>query len=276
LWGWPAMARLTRKLWVGIGCVAIGGVPVAAAAQAGHGTAAPPAAAGAAQALTEGGEAYLTDGGPADTRIRFYRDIELMRGHLLIGRQLIEGNLWEEALPHFLHPTEELYGRMERHIATHNIRPFRHELLALAQAVKARRMGAYRQALSVVEERLDAALAVAKRFMHPLGPFIARTASEVLKAALSEYQTSLSGGRFANPVEYQDSRGFVWRADAMLEEGARELAGRDGAALARIRASLARLKSAWPAPTPPPAPVLQADEVAGLIADITSDAARFR
>jgi hypothetical protein len=143
------MARLTRKLWVGIGCVAITGAPVGAAAQASHGAAAPPAA-DAAHALTDGGEAYLADGGPADTRIRFYRDIELMRGHLLVGRQLIEGNQWEEALPHFLHPTEELYGRMERPIASHNMRPFRRELLALAQAVKAQRIGAYRQALGVV------------------------------------------------------------------------------------------------------------------------------
>ena len=179
------MARLTRKLWVGIGCVAIGGVPVAAAAQASHGAAAPPIAA-AAQAHTDGGEAYLTDGGPADTRIRFYRDIELLRGHLLVGGQLIEADQWEEALPHFLHPTEELYGRMERPIAIHDIRPFRRELLALAQAVKARRIGAYRQALVVVEERLDAALAVAKRFMHPLEAFTARALSEVHKAALSE------------------------------------------------------------------------------------------
>jgi len=268
------MARLTRKLWVGIGCVAISGAPAGAAGQASHG-AAPPAAAGAAHALTDGGEAYLTDGGPADTRIRFYRDIELMRGHLLVGQQLIEANLWEEALPHFLHPTEELYGRMERHIAIHNIRPFRRELLALAQAVKAHRIGAYRQALGVVEARLDAALAVAKRFMNPLEAFTARTLSEVLQAALGEYQTSLSDGRFANPVEYQDSRGFVWRADAMLAEGGRELARRNAAALARIRQSLARLKTAWPAPMPPPAPVLQAEEVAGLIAAIASDAARF-
>ena len=102
-----------------------------------------------------------------------------------------------------------------------------------------------------------------------------RALSEVLKAALSEYQTSLSSGRFANPVEYEDSRGFVWRADAMLEECARELARRDAAALANMRLRLARLKTAWPAPMPPPAPVLPADEVAGLIAEIASDAARF-
>src|SRR5262249_47606169 len=139
----------------------------------------------------EGGEAYLTDGGPSDTRIRFYRDIELMRGHLLIGQELIEGDLWDEALPHFLHPTEELYGRMERYIVLHNIPPFRRELQALAQTVKARRMGAYLQARAVVDQQLDSALAVAKQFMHPLRGFTARSAAAILKVALSEYATSL-------------------------------------------------------------------------------------
>jgi hypothetical protein len=111
--------------------------------------------------------------------------------------------------------------------------------------------------------------------MNPLAPFTARAASEVLKAALSEYQTSLSDGRFANPVEYQDSRGFVWRADAMIEADGREFGRKDGAALARIRDRLARLRTAWPAPMPPPAPVLPPEEVAALIAAIEADAARF-
>ena len=108
-----------------------------------------------------------TDGGPKDTRIRFYRDIELMRGHLLVGQQLIELELWDEALPHFLHPTEELYGLMEKYIKLHSIPPFQRELQALAQAVKAKRKGAYEQALKVVDQRLDGALAVARKFMTP-------------------------------------------------------------------------------------------------------------
>ena len=124
------MAKLTRKLWVGIGAATLAGAPIAGGAMAqdahkGHKPA--PAARGTARAATnpaEGGEAYLTDGGPRDTRIRFYRDIALMRGHLLVGGQLIELGLWDEALPHFLHPTEELYGVMEKYIKLHNIRPF--------------------------------------------------------------------------------------------------------------------------------------------------------
>src|SRR5215475_14404613 len=145
------MARLTHKLWVGIGCVVITGAPGGAAAQAGHPAAGTPAAlqARAMHAPDDGGEAYLNDGGPTDTRIRFYRDIELMRGHLLVGGQLIGMELWDEALPHFLHPTEELYGLIEKYIKLHNITPFERDLKALAQAVKAKRKGAYEQALKV-------------------------------------------------------------------------------------------------------------------------------
>src|SRR5262245_45225215 len=81
-----AMAKLTRKLWVGIGVASLAGaasLPRDIAAQdldhKAHGT--PPATQNdgpnpksADPKPGEGGEAYLTDGGPRDTRIRFYRD----------------------------------------------------------------------------------------------------------------------------------------------------------------------------------------------------------
>ena len=223
----------------------------------------------------QGGEAYLTDGGPRDTRIRFYRDIALMRGHLLVGGQLIELGLWDEALPHFLHPTEELYGAMEKYIKMHNIRPFSRELQALAQAVKAKRKGAYEQALKVVDQRLEGALAVVRKFMTPLLGYTAKSAAEVLKVALSEYETAIEDGRFAKPVEYQDSRGFVWQAERMIEGAAAELAKADADALARIRRALAELKTAWPAPMPPPAPILQPGVMSSLISDIELHASRY-
>lgn len=275
------MARLTRKIWAGIGAATIAGASLAgtAAAQTHKGHAPPEVTdadkAAAAATPAEGGEAYLTDGGPRDTRIRFYRDIALIRGHLLVGRQLIEQGLWDEALPHFLHPTEELYGLMEKYIKLHNMRPFRRELQALAQTVKARRKGAYEQALKAVDRGLDGALAVARRFMTPLRGFTARTAAEVLKVALSEYEASLEAGRFVKPVEYQDSRGFVWEAERMIEAAAGDFEKADAEALARIRAALARLKAAWPTPLPPPAPVLDPGQISALISDIDLHTSRF-
>ena len=85
------MAKLTRKLWVGIGAATIAGASMASTVSAQHGShkqeaaPQPPAQDGPAMKTpAEGGEAYLTDGGPKDTRIRFYRDIALMRGHLRV------------------------------------------------------------------------------------------------------------------------------------------------------------------------------------------------
>lgn len=275
------MAKLTRKLWAGIGAATIAGASVASSgvaqdAHKGHGAKQQAPATGKAQGTpAEGGEAYLTDGGPKDTRIRFYRDIELMRGHLLVGEQLIGLGAWEEALPHFLHPTEELYGLMEKYIVLHNIKPFRRELQVLAQAVKAKRQGAYAQALKVVDERLTGALGVAKRFMNPRRSFTLRSAIEVLRVAQSEYEASIDGGKFVKPVEYQDSRGFVWQAERMLEAMAGELGKIDAGALASIRVTFTRLKAAWPAPMPPPAPVLDVGQISALISDIELHTSRY-
>jgi len=276
------MTKLTRKLWVGIGAATLATAPIAGGAVAqdathkGHGQPPPAAEKGPAVANpAEGGEAYLTDGGPRDTRIRFYRDIALMRGHLLVGGELIGLDLWDEALPHFLHPTEELYGAMEKYIQLHSMRPFKRELQVLAQAVKAKRKGAYEQALKAVDQRLDGALDVAKRFMKPVRGFTARSAAEVLKVALGEYEASIEDGRFTKPVEYQDSRGFVLQAQRMFEGAALELGKADAAALERIRTALAKLKAAWPAPMPPSAPVLQPGEISALVSDIELHASRY-
>lgn len=268
------MAKLTRKVWVGIGAATIATASVATGAVAQHsGHGAPdqgdqPADEAAAKNPAEGGEAYLTDGGPRDTRIRFYRDIGLVRGHLMIGSQLIELDMWDEAVPHFLHPSEELYALMEKYIKGHNIRPFKLELAVLAQAVQAKRRSAYEQALKVVDQRLTGALDKAKEFMNPPLGFTARTAAEMLKVALSEYEASMEDGRFTKPVEYQDSRGFVLQADLWIEGVAGQLQKADADALAKVRAAMKKLKTAWPTPMPPPEPILDAGVISALVSEV--------
>jgi hypothetical protein len=276
------MAKLTRKLWISIGAVSLVSAPVtqfAAAKDAQQKSQQPAnhqAPHAASASATEGGEAYLRDGGPRDTRIRFYRDIALMRGHLLIGDELITKGLWDDALPHFLHPTEELYGLLERYIKLHQITPFDRDLKALAQAVKAKRQGAYEQRARAVDQRLNNALETAKRFMTPpVRTFTVRSALAVLRVAQSEYEAAIEDGKFTKPVEYQDSRGFVWQSERMLGAIAGELQEVDAAGLAKVRAGFERLKAAWPDLLPPPAPLLAPGEVAALISDIELNAARF-
>jgi hypothetical protein len=281
------MAKWSRKVWIGIGAASLVGVAGTRLADAQHEktqTTAPPAAgkdtggmASGGMAAPQAGEAYLTDEGPRDTRIRIYRDIALMRGHLLVGAALIEQELWEEALPHFLHPTEELYGHMERYIKLHKITPFDHQLKAQGQAVKAKNKAAYRQAAKVVDERLTDALNAFKRFMteQPFTSYTARTAVEVVKVAQSEYEASIEDGRFTKPVEYQDSRGFVSYAARMLEGQADDFRKIDAARFDELLRLLEDLKRAWPAPLPPEKPILEAQAVSAKVGAVEKAAARF-
>lgn len=250
-----------------VGLVGVG--PVEGQTGHKHTPAAPPgkAADSGKMAAPASGEAYLTDGGPKDTRIRIYRDIGLMRGHLHIGKELIEQGEWDEALPHFLHPTEELYGHMERYIKLHKVTPFDRQLKTLSQAVKARSRGAYEQAARIVDQRLAAALTAFKRYMtgQPPSAWATRTMVEMLNVAKIEYEASIEDGKFVKPVEYQDSRGFVWFVEQLLNEHANELQRFDKARLDEMRRTLAELKKTWPTTKPPEKPVVEVATVAAII-----------
>ena len=67
--------------------------------------------------------------------------IALLRGHLLVGDELVDQGQWNAALPHFLHPSEEIYGDIERQLADYRVPPFDAALAALTAAVKARKGG---------------------------------------------------------------------------------------------------------------------------------------
>jgi hypothetical protein len=96
-----------------------------------------------------------------------------------------------------------------------------------------------------------------------------------LKAATGEYGESIVKGRIAKPVEYQDSRGFVWQAERMVESVAGELERKDPASLKAVRAGFAQLKKAWPAPMPPKAPVRSAAAITNDVGTIQRAAGKL-
>lgn len=275
------MRSISRKVWVGIGVATLVGSATSPgiAQHSGHGakTNAPATSDGIVLSKPQSGEAYLTDGGPKDTRIRIYRDIALMRGHLLVGDELVELGRWEDALPHFLHPTEELYGAMVRYIKLHNVTPFDRQLRQLAQAVKARNKAAYTQAAKVVDVRLAGALASFRRFMQgaPFTSFTMQTIAEVMKVAGSEYEAAIENDRFSKPVEYQDSRGFVLYVERLIAIYRSDLEAIDKAAVAGLSNIIAEIKPAWPGPLPPGRPVMSVKDVADKVDAFVKRAERF-
>jgi hypothetical protein len=201
--------------------------------------------------------------------LAFATRIALLRGHLLVGDELVKQQQWNAALPHFLHPTEEIYGDIEDELAGYKVPPFDAALKALSDVVKAKKGGNdYAKALKSVNDALAAADAGMKARQADWPGFLVEAAVEALKAATGEYQQAIVGGRIAKPVEYQDARGFVWQAERMIESVAEELQKKNAPALSEMRAGLAELKKAFPSPVPPRAPVKGHAAVLGEVSRI--------
>ena len=62
----------------------------------------------------EGGESQGLANLPPE--LAFAVRIALLRGHLLVGDELVKQQQWNAALPHFLHPTEEIYGDIKEQL----------------------------------------------------------------------------------------------------------------------------------------------------------------
>ncbi len=207
-----------------------------------------------AKAGGEGGESKGIANLPPE--LAFGVKIALLRGHLLVGDELVKQQQWNAALPHFLHPSEEIYDDIRGELADYKVPPFDTALKALADMVKSKKGGnGYDRALKAVTDALAAADTGMKEKQADWPGFVTEAAIESIKAAASEYENAIIGGRIAKPVEYQDARGFVWQGERMIEAVAPALQKKDAAALKGVRAGLAELKRVFPAAVPPRMPV---------------------
>lgn len=280
------MALLARGLWIMLAAAAIAGTAVplhgAAAQQARQqGSTAKPSP---VKAKTETGSlaapgqasgADFPDGQPKDRRIFYYRQLALIHGHLLVGHELVQEDRWEEALPHFLRPTETIYAQIRPYLKAQSIASFDAQLKTLALAVKARQKEAYDAARLFVQMRLERALDGARKFMTPMRSFTLKTLVEVLKVAQSEYESAIHDGKIGRLGAYQDGRGFVYYAHQMFETIAPDLETADRKSVDDMRWAFVELKTAWPTPMPPQAAAMTVQAVAVRVTRIEELAARL-
>lgn len=290
--------RSKHKIWVGVGAFVVAGTAASGVASGFDGSLAKatpsdvradvrPGLVGAPQGnillaqhgehakpnTGEGGEAG--EGGQSSgianlpPQLAFATRIALLRGHLLVGDELVKQQQWNAALPHFLHPTEELYNDLKDTLAEYKVPPFDGALKGLADVVKARRGGGdYARALKLVNDSLaDAERAMQNRTGDWPG-LVTEAAIETLKVAGTEYAAAIADGRIAKPVEYQDARGFIWQAERMIESVSEALEKRNAESFASVRTGFAELKRAFPSPMPPRVPVLTPADVLADIARI--------
>jgi hypothetical protein len=274
-----------RKIWAGLGTAVMVATPAATQAtllniqtrqpgveakadrtllqlaqHQGHGAAAP--------AATAGGEGDEGGVGAAQLppALHLYRGVEMIRGHLLVGGELIEAGRWADALPHFLHPEEEIYASIRDDLKTFGVAPFQIALKALSQSVKAKNKEAYLRARAALDERLATAETAVKAKEENGTYFVLETALEVLQQAADEYAEAVEKGRIANVVEYQDARGFVMEVDRLVGTVMPAVTAKNADAAKAVQASLKDLKAIFPSVTPPKQAVKDSGEFLSTIA----------
>jgi hypothetical protein len=215
-----------------------------------------------------GGEEGGAKGGaklPPD--LDFALRIAQIRGHLLVGDELVKEGQWNAAFPHFRHPTEELYGGIRGRLKEYKVPPFEAALKSLSNVVKSKKGGeGYDKAFKAVSDALAAADEGLKAKQQNWDGFTVEAALETLKSATGEYQEAVVKGRIAKPVEYQDARGFILHAEKMLEAVASGLEKKDADAFKHVRDALAELKKAFPTAMPPKTPV---KDYGGVLSDVS-------
>jgi len=291
------------KIWLGVGAFVVAGVPGAASAEipspdhfrSGESTS-DAAIARALSASTdfsaarkgggehgehgakkkqggEGGEGGEEGGAKSGAQLPpdldFALKIAQIRGHLLVGDELVKQGQWAAALPHFLHPSEELYGPIRGRLKDYQTPQFSSALKLLSNAVKGKKGGEdYDKALKAVEDALATADTGLKTRQPNWDSFAVETALELLKSSTHEYEEAIVKGRIAKPVEYQDARGYVWQSEKMIESVAPALEKKNADAVKSVRAGFSELKKAWPAAMAPKTPVKDAGAVLGDVSRI--------
>lgn len=214
----------------------------------------------------EGGEGGEVSG---EDPISYAAVLGLMKGHLLVARELMELKDYPAAEKHIGHPVEELYGDLEPALSQYGAPGFKQQLNTLLDLIQsAPTLPQTEAAFSAAEEGIDRALAALPQAKRSDPTFVVAVIRQLLESASSEYAASITEGRFAETIEYQDSRGFVRYADQLRQGIAPALQASDPALSRRLSGAMAALLPVWPTTMPPEQPIKTAQQVQALIQSI--------
>jgi hypothetical protein len=199
--------------------------------------------------------------------VDYMTKLGLMKGHLLVAKELLDLSKPEQAEPHIGHPVEEIYADVEDQLSERQVKPFKEPLIALQDEVKAgaKNLGKVNTDFKSSMQSVEGAIASLPAQQRQTPNFVLQVINGLLDTANSEYGAAIANGKVAQIIEYQDSRGFVTYANELYKGIGEQMAKNNPEAHKSIQASIGDLKKAWPTPVAPNTPVLTTAEVTKLI-----------
>lgn len=201
--------------------------------------------------------------------VDYMTKLGLMKGHLLVAKELLDQNQPKQAEPHIGHPVEEIYVDVEDQLNERNVKEFKTSLISLQDLVKARPKDAkVGTDFTSSMQAVDGAIAALPADQRTQPRFVLQVISGLLDASNAEYGAAVADGKISADIEYQDSRGFVNYANDLYKGIASQMAKEHPEEHKAIAANMAELTTVWPSAIPPAQLVKTPDDVTKLVKNI--------
>ncbi|MEH2178919.1 helix-hairpin-helix domain-containing protein [Nostoc sp.] len=201
--------------------------------------------------------------------VDYMSKLGLMKGHLLVAQELLDQNQPKQAEPHIGHPVEEIYVDVEDQLNERKVKEFKTTLVSLQDLVKSSpKDSKVKTNFTSSMQAVDSAIAALPADQRSKPGFALQVINELLDSANSEYGAAIANGKVTAPIEYQDSRGFVFYANELYKGISSQVAQTDAEAHKAIDTSFAELIKVWPAAIPPAKAVKVPNDVTKLVKTI--------
>ncbi|WP_392531370.1 ComEA family DNA-binding protein [Nostoc sp. C117] len=201
--------------------------------------------------------------------VDYMSKLGLMKGHLLVAKELLDQNQPKQAEPHIGHPVEEIYVDVEDQLNERKVKEFKTTLVSLQDLVKSNpKDNKVKTSFASSEEAVDGAIAALPAAERSKPEFVLQVINELLDSANSEYGAAIANGKISAAIEYQDSRGFVFYAEELYKGISSQVAQKNPEADKAINTTFAELIKVWPGAIPPAKPVKTPNDVTKLIKTI--------
>ncbi len=209
--------------------------------------------------------------------VDYMTKLGLMKGHLIVAKELLDLKQVAQAEPHIGHPVEEIYADVEDQLKERKVPEFKTPLIDLLDLVKggAKDAAKVNTSFTASMKSVDGAIAILPASQRTSSKFALQIITGLLNTAKSEYKAAIANGKIAQVVEYQDSRGFVTYANQLYKAIEPQLKKDNPAAATEIGTTLADLTKVWPAPIAPATPVQTPEAVAKQIESIEFEAQKI-
>lgn len=211
-----------------------------------------------------------------DADVDYMTSLGLMKGQLLVAKELLVEGKADKAEPHIGDAAGALYGDIQEELTQRQVPEFQNTLNQLHNLVESapddpQIETEYKAALKAIDTAIEA-IPLNKRQSAGFGMAVV---TQILNTANQVYGNAIADGKIVNAIEYQDSWGFVLYADQLYQGIVESIKQRDKMIHREIETNFAQLQMAWPSVNPPETLVMTPEQVSELVTQIAENAQKL-